>query len=270
MADSRCELRIVVKLGGSLLTEIELLHKMVAQLVEVQEQNHEVIIVHGGGKQIKQYLEQFDIPSRFHNGLRVTDSATMQVVQMVLAGLVNKNIVAAFAQKRRQAVGLCGGDGNSFVTRKFVDGQPESFDYGYVGEVFNGNPELVNLLLSHNYVPVVACIGLGEDAAYYNVNADEMAAAAAIFCGADRLIFLTDVSGILDAERRVIPCLDRNQMNQLRSVGVISEGMLPKTRACERALDHGIRHVHVIGGREPKCLTRVLLKNESLGTAIVN
>jgi len=270
MADSRCKLRVVVKLGGSLLTEIELLHTMVAQLVEVQEQNHEVIVVHGGGKQIKQYLEQLDIPTCFHNGLRVTDLATMQVVQMVLAGLVNKNIVAAFAQKRRQAVGLCGGDGNSFVTRKFLDGQAEGFDYGYVGEVCTGNPELINLLLSHRYIPVVACIGLGEETAYYNVNADEMAAAAAIFCRANRLIFLTDVSGILDAEQKVIASLNRSEMNQLRSAGVVSEGMLPKTRACERALDHGIRHIHIMGGREPRCLTRVLLKNESLGTVIAN
>lgn len=263
-------MRIVVKLGGSLLTETAHLHRMVAQLAEVQERNHEVIVVHGGGKQIKQYLERMGIPSRFHNGLRVTDSATMQVVQMVLAGLVNKDIVAAFGQRQTPAAGLCGGDGNSFVTRKFVDGGPQSFDYGYVGEVFKGNPELINLLLSHRYVPVIACIGLGEDAAYYNVNADEMAAAAAIFCDADRLIFLTDVPGILDAERKVISFLNPNQMAELRTMGVISEGMLPKTRACERALSHGIGHVHIVDGKEPECLTRILLKNESLGTAIVN
>jgi acetylglutamate kinase len=261
---------MVVKLGGSLLTDTELLHTIIAQLAEIQDQNHDVIVVHGGGKQIKQYLEQFHMPSQFHNGLRVTDSISMQVVQMVLAGLVNKNIVAAFVQRHRQAVGLCGGDGSSFITRKFRDGQPEDFDYGYVGEVSSGNPELVNLLLSKSYIPVIACIGLGEEAAYYNVNADEMAAAAAIFCSADRLIFLTDVPGVLDAERKVIPCLDRSQMDRLRSVGVISEGMLPKTRACERALNQGIRNIHIIGGREPKCLTRVLLNNEPLGTAVVN
>jgi acetylglutamate kinase len=262
--------RIVVKLGGSLLTEPELLHRIIAQLVEVQSQNHQLIVVHGGGAQIKQYLTQLDIPSHIHNGLRVTDSATMQVVQMVLAGLVNKNIVAAFARRQRRAVGLCGGDGSSFVTRRFVDGQPGDFDYGFVGEVFKGDPELINLLLTKNYFPVVACIGLGEEAAYYNVNADEMAAAAAVFCLADRLIFLTDVPGVLDSERKVIRSLNQKQITQLRSAGIISEGMLPKTRACERALNQGIRQIHIIGGRESECLTRVLLKDEPLGTAIIN
>jgi acetylglutamate kinase len=261
---------MVVKLGGSLLTDRELLHTIVAQLAEIQDQHHDVIVVHGGGKQIKQYLEQFHIPSQFHNGLRVTDSAAMQVVQMVLAGLVNKNIVAAFAQRHRQAVGLCGGDGRSFITRKYRDGEVEDFDYGYVGEVSAGNPELVNLLLSKSYIPVIACIGLGEEAAYYNVNADEMAAAAAVFCAADRLIFLTDVPGVLDADKKMIPFLNRSQMDGLRSAGVISEGMLPKTRACERALNQGIRRIHIVGGREPECLTRVLLKNEPLGTTVVS
>jgi acetylglutamate kinase len=115
----------------------------------------------------------------------------------------------------------------------------------------------------------IACIGLGGSR-YYNVNTDEMAAAAAVFCTADRLIFLTDVPGVLDADRKVIPCLNRSQMDGLRSAGVISEGMLPKTRACERALNQGIRRIHIVGGREPECLTRVLLKNEPLGTAVVN
>jgi len=262
--------RIVVKLGGSLLTEVELLHRMIAQLVEVQDHNHQVIVVHGGGAQIKQYLGQLHISSHFHNGLRVTDSATMQVVQMVLAGLVNKNIVAAFAQRERKAVGLCGGDGSSFITRRFVDDQMREFDYGFVGEVFKGNPELIDLLLAKSYFPVVACIGLGEEAAYYNVNADEMAAAAAVFCLADRLIFLTDVPGVFDTERNVIRCLNRKQIAELRSDGVISDGMLPKTRACERALSHGIRQIHIIGGRESEGLTRLLLKHEPCGTEIIN
>jgi acetylglutamate kinase len=262
-------MRIVVKLGGSLLTEAELLHRIVAQLVRVQDQHHEVIVVHGGGKQIKQYLERLNIPSHFHNGLRVTDAATMQVVQMVLAGIVNKDIVAAFSQRQRSAVGLCGGDGGSFIARKFVDEGGE-FDYGYVGDVFKGNPELIKLLLSKGYFPIVACVGMGEDAAYYNVNADEMAAAAASFCAADRLIFLTDVPGVFNAERKVISVLSRDLMKQLRAEGVISEGMLPKTRACDRALEHGIQQLHIVGGKEPDCLVRLLLEDEALGTAVVN
>ena len=263
-------MRIVVKLGGSLLTDVELLHRIIAQLTEVQDRKHDVIVVHGGGQQIKQYLEQLKISSHFRNGLRVTDPATMQVVQMVLAGLVNKDIVAAFAQNHRAAVGLCGGDGRSFIARKFADRgtQPGNFDYGFVGEIVQGNPKLVNLLLSEGYFPVIACIGLGEEAAYYNVNADEMAAAVAIFCKAERLIFLTDVPGVLDAEKKVIPALTPAQMEKLRASAVISEGMLPKTRACERALEHGIRQIHIVSGKAQDCLSRLLLQGESMGTTI--
>ena len=266
--NERLSLRIVVKLGGSLLTELELLHRIIAQLAEVQDRKHDVIVVHGGGKQVGQYLEQLKIPSHFYHGLRVTDRVTMQVVQMVLAGLVNKDIVAAFAQNHRSAVGLCGGDGRSFMARKFAGARSEDFDYGFVGEIVQGDPKLVNLLLAERYFPVIACIGLGEEVAYYNVNADEMAAAVAIFCRAERLIFLTDVPGVLDAEKKVIPSLTRAQMEELRASGVISEGMLPKTRACERALENGIRLIHIVSGKVRDCLSRLLLQSESLGTAI--
>jgi acetylglutamate kinase len=260
--------RVVVKLGGSLLTDLDLLHRMVAQLSAIHGAGHQIIVVHGGGKQIKETLEQLSIPSRFHQGLRVTDAPTMRVVQMVLSGWVNKEIVAAFHKLGRRAVGLCGGDGGSFVARKYQPAD-EPFDYGYVGEVFKGDPKLVELLLGEGYLPVMACTAISMDGAYYNINADEMAAAAAIFCKAERLVFLTDVFGVLDEQRAVIPQLSRERMAALRRSGVISEGMLPKTRACERALAGGIQAIHIVGGKEPDCLLRVLLKNESLGTEIV-
>ena len=191
----------------------------------------------------------------------------MRVVQMVLSGWVNKEIVASFHQQGRKAVGLCGGDGGSFLARQFQPAEP--FDYGYVGEIFQGDPKLVELLLTEGYLPVIACTAIGTDGAYYNINADEMAAAAAIFCRAERLVFLTDVQGVLDEQRAVIPRLSGKKMAELRRSGVISEGMLPKTRACERALAGGIRAIHIVGGKEPDCLLRVLLKSESLGTEIV-
>jgi acetylglutamate kinase len=241
---------------------------MVAQLSTIHGAGHQVIVVHGGGKQIKEMLERLAIPSRFHQGLRITDAPTMRVVQMVLSGWVNKEIVASFHQQGRKAVGLCGGDGGSFVARQFQPAD-EPFDYGYVGEIVQGDPKLVELLLSEDYLPVIACTAISTDGAYYNINADEMAAAAAIFCGAERLVFLTDVPGVLDQQRAVIPRLSGGKMAELRSSGVISEGMLPKTRACERALAAGIQSIHIVGGREPDCLLRVLLKSESLGTEIV-
>ena len=261
-------MRVVVKLGGSLLTDLDLLHRMVAQLSAIQGAGHQVIVVHGGGKQIKETLERLAIPSRFHQGLRVTDAPTMRVVQMVLSGWVNKEIVAAFQKLGHKAVGLCGGDGGSFVARKYQPAD-EPFDYGYVGEVFKGDPELVEMLLDKGFLPVMACTAIGTDGFFYNINADEMAAAAAIFGKAERLVFLTDVSGVLDERRTVILQLTRDKMTELRRSGVISEGMLPKTRACERALAGGIQAIHIVGGKEPDCLLRVLLQNESLGTKIV-
>ncbi|MCY3756452.1 MAG: acetylglutamate kinase [Acidobacteria bacterium] len=263
-------MRLVVKLGGSLLTEPGLLHRIVAQLLGLRRRGHQVIVVHGGGKQIRHYLKELRIPTESHRGLRVTDPETMRVVLMVLGGLVNKNIVAVFNDMEGGAVGLCGADGSSFLAHKYRDGQEEEppFDYGQVGEISQGNPALVDLLLEHNYCPIIACVGVGPDAAFYNVNADEMASAVALICRADRLIFLTDVPGVLDAARQVIPRLDRTEMERLRREGVISEGMLPKTRACERAIREGLSQVHIVGGREEDCLVRLLENGEPLGTSI--
>ncbi|MFN8008541.1 MAG: acetylglutamate kinase [Terriglobia bacterium] len=262
-------MRVVVKLGGSLLTESDLLHRMVSQLVELHDHGHKVIVVHGGGKQIKQVLEKLSLPSQFHQGLRITDAETMQVVQMVLAGWVNKEIVASFFREGRQAVGICGGDGASFLARKFrgSDGL-DPFDYGFVGEVQEGDSRLLELLMERDYFPIIACTALGKDGLYYNINADEMASAAAILCKADRLVFLTDVPGIYDENRRVIPRLSWSRLGELRQSGVINEGMLPKTRACERAKSAGIGKVHILGGKEEDGLIRVLLQGEDLGTLI--
>lgn len=263
-------MRIAIKLGGSLLTEAPLLEKIVKQVIKIQSEGHEVMVVHGGGKQIKHYLEKLQIPSLFHQGLRITDAATMEVVQMVLAGLVNKQVVAAFAAAGKPAVGMCGGDGLSFVARKYANPEDSAsgFDYGFVGEIYQGNPALVKTLLHSHFTPVIACIGMDSAGAYYNVNADEMAAAVAVFCEAERLVFLTDVPGVLDSDKKVIPQLDGPAIRRLRDAGIITEGMLPKTRACERALENGLRQIHIVGGKEPEGLARVLLHGESLGTTM--
>lgn len=262
-------MRIVAKLGGALLTNAELLHEIVSQLISVKQHGHELILVHGGGRQIKQYLELLKIPSQFHNGLRVTHATTMDVVQMVLTGLVNKQMVASFAAQGQPAVGLCGGDGTSFIARKFQDPSFPDFDYGFVGEIHEGESRLADLLVQNGFIPVIACIGMDRAGHYYNVNADEMASAVAVYCRAERLLFLTDVPGIYDSDKKVIPQLTRLQVAELREAGIISEGMLPKTRACERALDHGLRQVNILGGREPRGVLRVLIEGEKAGTAIV-
>ena len=263
-------MRLIVKIGGSLLTDQRLLHKIVGQLVQLKNKGLELIIVHGGGKQIKYYLTQLKLDSQFRNGLRVTSPQTMEVVQMVLAGLVNKNIVAAFSKFDQPAVGLCGSDGQSFIAQKYWDPEENGteFDYGQVGEVVQGNPTLINLLITHNYFPVIACVGLGLDASYYNVNADEMASAVAALCEADRLIFLTDVPGILDSNKKVIRNLNSQQLQKLLLNNIITDGMLPKTRACNRALKEGISKIHIVGGKEDDCLLRLISFEEQIGTTI--
>ena len=263
-------MRLIVKIGGSLLTSQELLNKIVGQVVQLKNENLEFIIVHGGGKQIKYYLNELHLKSEFKNGLRVTTPQTMEVVQMVLAGLVNKNIVAEFSKFNIPAVGLCGSDGKSFIAQKYWDSAENEtgLDYGQVGEVVQGNPTLINLLVSHNFIPVIACVGLGVDGSHFNVNADEMASAVAILCNADRLIFLTDVPGILDSNKKVIPNLNSRKLEELRSNNVVTERMLPKTRACDRALKEGISKIHIIGGREIDCLLRLISFEEKIGTTI--
>lgn len=263
-------MRVVVKLGGSLLTGSGLLKLIIAQIAAVQDRGHQVIVVHGGGKQIKHYLERLRIPSTFHKGLRITSAETMEVVQMVLSGLVNKEIVAEFGRQGFRAAGLCGGDGLSFIARKYQASASDNeyIDYGFVGELTRGDPRLVNLLTSGGFVPVIACVAFGQDGAYYNVNADEMASAVGAYCQAEQLVFLTDVPGVYDADQNVIPVLTRRQIRELRENGVISEGMLPKTRACERALEAGISKIHIVSGKETDSLRRVLLEDASLGTAI--
>jgi acetylglutamate kinase len=259
--------RAVVKLGGSVLLDAPLRQNLIAQLGELKNAGFELILVHGGGKQIAALLDKLQIRSRFHDGLRVTDKNARDAAQMVLAGQVGKDLVADFAKIGISAASIAGGDGLSFLAEKM--NAEDGTDLGYVGRVVKTNDRLIRGLLSAGATPVVACLALGvADFEYYNVNGDQMAAAVAAGCEAENLVFITDVGGVLDERGERIAELDRARIEDLLASGVATGGMRPKLRACLEAIDAGVRRISIIGAAQENSLLRALESGESLGTRI--
>ncbi|MDX2029153.1 MAG: acetylglutamate kinase [Blastocatellia bacterium] len=259
--------RTVIKLGGSILIDPALRKKQIAQIAALQEAGQELILVHGGGRQIASLLDRLGVESRFHDGLRVTDRAARDVAQMVLAGQVGKDLVAELASIGLTAAGIAGGDGRSFLAEKM--NAEDGTDLGYVGRIVETDGRLISALLAAGIVPVVACLALGrEDFEYYNVNGDQMAASVAAGSGAGTLVFVTDVGGVRDADGAQIRDLDRARIRELLDSGVASGGMRPKLRACLEALDAGVERILIIGAAEEDSLRRALRDGESLGTRI--
>jgi acetylglutamate kinase len=259
--------RAVIKLGGSILIDPRLRAQVITQIAELQHTGYSIILVHGGGKQIAALLGQLQIESRFHDGLRVTDAAARDVVQMVLAGKIGKDLVAELARAEVPAVSLAGGDGLSFLAEKAL--ADDGTDLGFVGRIAQANRGLLEILLAENFLPVVACVALGAaDFEYYNINGDQMAAAVAGGCGAETLIFVTDVGGVKDAAGQPIAGLNRLRINELLDSGVASGGMRPKLRACLEALDNGVRRILIVGAATEAVLTRAFAAEPGLGTEI--
>jgi acetylglutamate kinase len=260
-------MRVVIKLGGSVLGEMTLRLKLVFQLSELRRGGHELVLVHGGGKQIAEMLKRLGIESRFHDGLRITDEQTRDVVQMVLAGKVGKDLVADLGRLNIPAASIAGGDGMSFLSHRL---RPEDgTDLGYVGQIARTRPDLIDAMLAINVIPVVACLALGaHDSKYYNINGDQMAAAVAATCRAEELIFVTDVGGVRDASGHQMARLDRAAINQLLESGVASGGMRPKLRACLEALDEGVKRIVIVGAAEENALLQALDPSAEIGTLI--
>lgn len=260
-------MRTVIKLGGSVLSDAALRQTLIAQIAELKSAGFELILVHGGGKQIAALLDRLGVESRFHDGLRVTDRAARDVAQMVLAGQVGKDLVAELVKIGVAAAGIAGGDGSSFLAEKM--NAEDGTDLGYVGRIVKTNDSLLAGILGAGVTPVVACLALGaSDFEYYNINGDQMAAAVAAGCRAENLIFVTDVGAVRDGHGARIAELDRARINDLLSGGVATGGMRPKLRACLEALDAGVRNIAIIGAAQENSLTRVLKSSESLGTRI--
>jgi acetylglutamate kinase len=260
-------LRLVVKIGGALLDDATLVERCARCIVDLVAAGHQVAVVHGGGKALTRLLERLGKKSEFVHGLRVTDAETRDTALMVLAGGVNKKLVAALGQLGQPAIGICGGDGLTFRARKRENG---GADLGFVGEISSVDPHWLNTVWSAGAVPVIASLALGLDGEYYNINADQMAAACAVAVEAERLAFLTDVSGVWDADRCVIRLLPARRIKLLKDAGIVQGGMLPKLEACERALAGGVGSVHILPGTEMEALRQLARGEIQAGTELVS
>jgi acetylglutamate kinase len=259
--------RTVIKLGGSFLVNETLRAQLITQIAELHRAGREIVLVHGGGKQIAALLDQLKIESHFHDGLRITDAAARDVVQMVLSGKVGKDLVAELARTGINSVSLTGGDGLSFLAEKTP--AADGADLGFVGRIAQADDSLITSLLSVGVMPVVACVALGaEDFEYYNVNGDQMAAAVAGGVKANTLIFVTDVGGVMDAAGKTLSRLDRESINELLASGVASGGMRPKLRACLEALDAGVKDIVIVGASIEAVLAKAINGEAPTGTRI--
>jgi len=267
----------VIKYGGHAMVDEELKRNFALDIVLLKYIGLNPIVVHGGGPQIGKVLKKMDIPSRFVGGLRVTDDATMDVVEMVLVGKVNKEIVNLINQAGGKAVGLSGKDGYLIEARKIIlkqeelpDRPPEIIDLGHVGEVARVNKDILDLLDKQQFIPVIAPVGVGRRGETFNINADWVAGKIAAALKAKKLILLTDVPGVLDKEGNLISSMTLEDAERLIKNGVISGGMIPKVQAAMEAVRAGVEKAHIIDGRILHAVLLELFTIQGIGTEIVN
>ena len=255
---------VVIKYGGHAMDKPDLSSAFATDLAQLSEQGMSFVVVHGGGPQISSLLKRLNIESHFVDGLRVTDAATMEAAEMVLCGQVNKAVVNEFAQQGVRAAGISGRDGG--LLRATVKNPA----LGLVGTVEAVDPALPRCLLDAGFVPVVAPVASGPDGKALNINADTAAGALAGAIGAEYFVLISDVPGVLDGEGRLIPSLNRKEIQHLRDAGVITGGMIPKVEACLNALDAGCQRALILDGRSPSSLRRYLRDDAPLGTVVTN
>ena len=267
---------VVVKYGGHAMVDEELRDSFARDIVLLQYVGMHPVVVHGGGPQIDAIMKRMGISAHFEHGLRVTDAATMEVVDMVLGGKLNKEIVATINLHGGQAIGLSGKDANLITAAKkrlyrssAPGSPPELVDIGLVGEVTSVNTSIIHTLENSGFIPVIAPTGVGEAGESYNINADTAAGDIAAALRAERLLFLTDVDGILDRDKQLLPSLDRQAVERLKDEAIIEGGMLPKVEACLHALDGGVAKTHIIDGRVPHAVLLELFTDSGVGTEIV-
>lgn len=266
---------MVIKYGGHAMVDEQLKQTFARDIVLLKLVGINPLIVHGGGPQIGQLLDKLSIPTRFVGGMRVTDDDTMNVVEMVLGGMVNQNIVSLINTQGGRAVGVTGKDGKLITASRLEMRDPskeaatsEIIDIGHVGEVKQVNGAVLDALMSQGFIPVVAPIGVGDDGEAYNINADIVAGKIAEFLGAEKLILLTDTPGILDAEGHTLTGLSPTEVDQLIKDGVIQGGMLPKTQCAVDAIQAGVNTAQIIDGTVPHALLLEILTDAGVGTMI--
>lgn len=258
---------LVIKYGGNAMTNKELKDAVMTDIVLLSLVGIKVVLVHGGGPEISDMLKRLNIESHFVNGLRYTDDATVDVVKMVLAGKVNKELVQLLAQHKGNAIGLCGIDGGMLIAekKKTDDGQ----DIGYVGEITKVNTKPILDALANGNIPVIATVATDEDGNTYNVNADTAAARIAAELGAENLILMTDIAGLLrdkDDPSTLISEVNVSEVPFLKMQGIISGGMIPKIECCVEAVRRGVNKTVIIDGRVPHSILIEILSNEGIGT----
>lgn len=258
---------VVIKYGGNAMISDELRSAVMSDIILLSLVGVHVVVVHGGGPEISGMLKKIGKDSQFVDGLRYTDEETIDVVQEVLCGKVNKNLVSALNRMGGRAMGLCGLDAALF------EAKVKNPKYGLVGEITKVNPDIIYHCLEHDYIPVVSTVGYGVDAdCSYNINADTAAAELAIALGSENLILLTDVRGLLrdpKDERSLIPVLSIDDVPALKQDGTISGGMIPKVDCCVRAIQQGVQRTFILDGRIPHSILIEMLTNQGIGTMLL-
>jgi len=258
---------IVVKYGGNAMVNEDLKDAVMSDLVLMQLVGINVVLVHGGGPEISGMLKKIGKESRFVDGLRVTDAETIEIVQMVLSGKVNKDLVQLLEHHGGRSIGLCGLDGGMLKAEKLISGE----DLGYVGEITKVNTEVITNATANGYIPIIATVAGGSGGEVYNVNADIAAARIAAELGAVKLILMTDIRGLLrdkDDESTIIPVVNVSDVPKLQNQGIISGGMIPKIDCCVEAVRRGVGRAHIIDGRIPHSILIELFSDEGVGTML--
>lgn len=266
---------LVIKYGGHAMVDEQLKEDFARDITLMKFTGLNPVVVHGGGPQINSVLDRMGIHSRFVKGMRLTDEATMDVVEMVLGGKVNKGIVAQINQQGGKAVGLSGKDGGLIRAKKLhivyqedKDKPPEIIDPGLVGEVTHINPDIINTLTQKGFIPIIAPVGAGESGETYNINADLVASSIAVALSAGRLILLTDVDGVLDDSGSLISSISAENINQMVEEKTISGGMIPKIECALEALRNGVGKAHIINGNKRHALLLELFTDKGIGTEV--
>lgn len=271
------EKTVVIKYGGHAMVDEELKRNFALDVILMKYIGINPVIVHGGGPQINRFLEKMQITSSYIQGMRVTDGETMDVVEMVLVGKVNKQIVGLINHCGGKAVGLSGRDGDLIQASKLTihakqddtDRPPELIDLGRVGEVTHVNVEILNTLDEQDFIPVIAPVGVGDDGQAYNINADLVAGAIAAELKAEKLILLTDVEGVQNSSGELLSTIRSEQIGEFIESEVISGGMIPKVKCCQSALDKGVMKTHIVDGRLEHAILLEIFTHEGIGTEII-
>ncbi len=258
---------IVIKYGGNAMINEDLKRSVMEDITLLKYVGMNPVIVHGGGPDISAALKTYNVESKFVSGLRVTDADTMRIAQMVLVGKTNKEVVSNINLNGGKAVGLCGIDGKIIECERLTkDSDGNDIDVGFVGNIKKVNANIIRSLCEDEYIPVIAPVGTDDEGQSYNINADTVASAVATAMGAEKLIFLTDVEGVKDAKDDIIFEITTSDAENLIADGTISGGMIPKVRACVKAVEEGVNRVHIIDGRILHSIILEIFTNTGIGT----